>query len=188
MPAASAELTPDWAPAVIDALYTEAFQSELETAGVLVGRPTGYGAPRITALIPAVRAQAPGQSALLSHEAWAYVHQTMGRHYRHEEIVGWYRSRPGGTELSVEDVANHQRFFVQPWQVAFLFDSVTHHGAVYALRDGALNMLHDGPVTPRAVTTPQPEGLPWRAMGVLAVLGLVLGAVLWLAASAAGLL
>jgi len=188
MTCSSTELTPDWAPAVIDALYAEAFQSELETAGVLVGRPTDYGAPQISALIPAVRAQTSGQRALLSHQAWAYVHETMGRHYPGEEIVGWYRSRPGGTELATEDLANHLRFFPQPWHVAFLFDATAHRGAVYAMRDGALTVLHQGRVTPRTVPPAPPEAVPWRAMAVLAVLGLVLGAVLWLAASAAGLM
>jgi proteasome lid subunit RPN8/RPN11 len=188
MPRASTELTPDWAPAVIDALYAEAFQSDLETAGVLVGRPTDFGAPQITGVIPAVRAQAPGQHALLSHQAWAYVHETMARHYPSEEIVGWYRSRPGGTEMSTEDLANHLRFFPQPWQVAFLFDAAAHRGAVYATRHGVPSVLHEGRVTPRATLPPDPVGIPWRAMAVLAVLGLVLGAVLWLAASAAGLL
>src|SRR4051812_38602324 len=100
MAEATTERTPDGAPAAIDALYREAFQSDLETAGVLVGRPTEYGAPQITAVIPAVRAQAPGQRALLSHEAWAHVHDAMARHYATEEIVGWYRSRPGGTEMA----------------------------------------------------------------------------------------
>jgi len=188
MAAVTTELTPDWAPAVIDALYREAFQSDLETAGVLVGQPTEYGAPQITALIPAVRAQAPGQQALLSHQAWAYVHDAMARHYPSEEIVGWYRSRPGGTEMSAEDVANHLRFFPQPWHVAFLFDATAHRGAVYAMRDGVPSVLHKGRVTPRPTLPPEGEGTPWRAMGVLAVLGLVLGAVLWLAASAVGLL
>jgi proteasome lid subunit RPN8/RPN11 len=188
MPAAATALTPDWSPAVIDALYREAFQSELETAGVLVGRPTEYGAPQITAVIPAVRAQAPGQRALLGHEAWAYVHDAMARHYATEEIVGWYRSRPGGTEMAPEDLANHLRFFPQPWHVAFLFDATAHRGAVYALRDGVPAVLHKGRVTPRTVAPGEGEGIPWRAMGVLAVLGLVLGAVLWLAASAAGLI
>jgi proteasome lid subunit RPN8/RPN11 len=188
MPAVATEVTPDWAPAVIDALYGEAFLSELETAGVLVGRRTEYGAPRITALIPAVRSQAPGQRALLGHEAWAYVHETMARHYATEEIVGWYRSRPGGTEMSPEDLANHLRFFPHPWHVAFLFDPTAHRGAVYAMRDGVPTALYTGRVTPRATLAPEPERIPWRAMGVLAVLGLVLGAVLWLAASAVGLL
>src|SRR3954451_15464715 len=188
MTSATTELTPEWAPAVIDALYREAFQSELETAGVLVGRPTDYGAPQITALIPAVRAEAPGQRALLSHEAWAHVHDAMAQHYASEEIVGWYRSRPGGTELGTEDLANHLRFFPQPWHVAFLFDATAHRGAVYAMRDGALTVRHQGRLTPRTVPPAPPDGVPWRAMAVLAVLGLVLGAVLWLAASAAGLM
>src|SRR3954466_10293810 len=158
MTSASTELTPDWAPAVIDALYAEAFQSELETAGVLVGRPTDYGAPQIIAVIPAVRAQAPGQRALLSHEAWAYVHDTMARHYATEEIVGWYRSRPGGTDMSPEDLANHLRFFSQPWHVAFLFDAIEHRGAVYAMRDGLPSVLHEGRVTPRMTRPFEPTG------------------------------
>jgi hypothetical protein len=49
-------------------------------------------------------------------------------------------------------------------------------------------VLHKGRITPRTIAPGEGEGIPWRAMGVLAVLGLVLGAVLWLAASAAGLI
>lgn len=189
MPAVAAEPRADWAPEVIDALYQEAFQSDdLETAGILVGRPTDFGAPQITALIPAVRCQSPGQQALLSHEAWAYVHETMGRHYPSEEIVGWYRSRPAGTSPAAEDLANHLRFFAHPWQVAFLFDSTAQRGAVYAMRDGALSVLHQGRVTPRAVPPAPSQATAWRAIAVLAVLGLVLGSVLWLAAGTVGLL
>lgn len=183
--------TPDWSPAVLNALYEQAFATpDVETAGILVGHGVQpAGTTRITALIPAVRCTSPGQRALLTHDVWSYVHDTMGRHYASEDIVGWYLSRPDGIYFTDQDRATHQRFFSSPGQVALVFNSRERSGGIFAAgADGSVQMLYEGPVT-HAYRAPTPDAsTPWRGAAVLALIGLILGSVLWLAASATGLI
>jgi hypothetical protein len=182
--------TPGWSPAVLNALYEEVFSTpDVESAGILVGRGLAPGATaQITALIPAVRCRIPHQRAMLTHEAWSYVHDVMARHYASEEIVGWYLSRPDGAYMTAQDRATHQRFFSSPGQVALVFDSRAHSGAIFAaVPDGSVRTLYGGPVTHAYKAPAQDTTMPWRGAAVLAVIGLMLGSVLWLAASATGL-
>ena len=183
--------TPDWSPAVLNALYEQAFATpDVETAGILVGHGVQpAGTTKITALIPAVRCDAPHQRALLTHDVWSYVHDTMGRHYATEDIVGWYLSRPDGIYLTDQDRATHQRFFSSPGQVALVFNSRERSGGIFAAgADGSVQMLYEGPVT-HDYQAPTPDtSTPWRGAAVLALIGLILGSVLWLAASATGLI
>jgi hypothetical protein len=183
--------TPDWSPAVLNALYEQAFATpDVETAGILVGHGVQpAGTTKITALIPAVRCDAPHQRALLTHEVWAYVHETMGRHYATQDIVGWYLSRPDGIYLTDQDRATHQRFFSSPGQVALVFNSHAQSGGIFAAgADGSVQMLYEGPVT-HAYQAPAPDtSTPWRGAAALAAIGLILGSVLWLAAGATGLI
>ena len=147
-----------------------------------------HDATRITALIPAVRCRDAHQRALLTHDVWAYVHETMGRHYPSEDIVGWYLSRPDGIYLTDQDRATHQRFFSRPGQVALVFNSRVRSGGIFATdADGAVRMLYQGAVT-HDYRAPAPDtSTPWRGTAALAAIGLILGSVLWLAASATGL-
>jgi hypothetical protein len=182
---------PDFNPAVLNALYEQAFATpDVETAGILVGRPAGPGAAtQITALIPAVRCPAPGQPALLTHRAWSYVHDTMGRYYATEEIVGWYLSRPDSTRMTVQDQATHRRFFSAPGQMALIFDSRERSGAIYSGgADGVPRILYEGPVTHDYRPAPSDTSIPWRGAVALGGIGLTLGSVLSLAASATGLI
>lgn len=183
--------TPDWTPAVLNALYEQAFATpDVESAGILVGHETApAGTTRVTALIPAVRCRGPRERALLTHEVWSYVHEMMGRHYSGEDIVGWYVSRPDGIYMTDQDQATHQRFFSSPGQVALIFNSRERSGGIFAATaDGSVRMLYEGPVTHNYAPTAPDTSTPWRGASVLAAIGLTLGSVLWLAASATGLI
>lgn len=179
-----------WSSAVLDALYREVFaHPQLESAGVLVGREIEGSAPQIDALIPAER----GQRALITHSSLSRAHEAMAKHYPAQEIVGWYLSRPDGVYLTPQDVAAHQRFFPRESQVALIVDPRTYHGALYALRAGQLSVIFDGPVTPptsaqRHAAPPGEQGTPWGGYAALALIGFVLGAVLWLVAVGAGII
>jgi proteasome lid subunit RPN8/RPN11 len=179
-----------FSPAAMEALYEHAFAvADLESAGVLVGSRALGGAPQINAIIPAVQARSSAERATLSYEAWAYVHQAMAKHYPTQEIIGWYVSRPSGGALTAEDIAVHRRYFPEPDHLAVVFDASRRFGALYRMQHGEMALLHEGPVAARyrPQRADQPEGVPWRAAALLAVLGLILGSVLWLAATVTGI-
>lgn len=184
-----------WSSAVLDALYREVFAAPgMENAGVLVGHEVHGGTPQIDALIPAERGQVVGQRVLLTHSSFGRVHEAMAQHYAAQEIVGWYLSRPDGVYLTPQDVAAHQRFFPREGQVALVVDPRTYQGGVYALRSGTLQLVFEGPITPptsaqrHAPPAGESTGVPWAGYGVLALIGFVLGAVLWLGAVGVGIL
>src|SRR5436190_734385 len=105
---------PGWEDGVLSSLYRVAFSTpDREVGGVLVGVGATDGRPpQIQAIIPAAEGYTPGQASNFTHQTWAFVHETMARHYEGLEIVGWYVSRPGaGTELTPGDLANHHRWF-----------------------------------------------------------------------------
>lgn len=190
-----AQASGGWSSAVIDALYREVFAaSGVEASGVLVGHEVPGATPQINALIPAERGQYPGQRALLTHASFGRVHEAMAQHYASQEIVGWYLSRPDGVYLTPQDVAAHQRFFPREGQVALVVDPRTYQGGLYALRGGQLQLVFEGPITPptsaqrHAPHPGEPQGTPWGGYALLAVIGFVLGAVLWLAAVGVGVI
>lgn len=195
-PDARSSASGGWSSAVLDALYREVFAAPaLESSGVLVGHELPGGTPQIDALIPAERGHQPGDRALLTHASLGRVHEMMGQHYPAQEIVGWYLSRPDGVYLTPQDVSAHQRFFPREGQVALVVDPRTYQGGVYALRQGQMQLIFEGPVTPPTSAqrhAPHPgepdTGVPWAGYGVLALVGFVLGAVLWLVAVGVGVL
>lgn len=59
-----------------------------------------------------------------------------------EKIVGWAHTHPGfGVFLSNFDKEQHQRYFSQPWQVAYVFDNVANERAVYHCVQGEWQKL-----------------------------------------------
>src|SRR5215217_7060177 len=81
-----------------DVVYPHVFEhADREVGGVLVGhvRPEG-GPPELTGAIPALPTK---QDATLTftQDAWDHVHRTLDARFPpHAQIVGWYRSHPGG--------------------------------------------------------------------------------------------
>lgn len=190
-----ARATSGWSSAVLDALYREVFAApSVESSGVLVGHEVTGSTPQVDALIPAERGYAAGDRALLTHASFGRVHEAMARHYRAQEIVGWYLSRPDGVYLTPQDVAAHQRFFPRESQVALVVDPRTYQGGIYALRGGQMQLVFEGPITPptsaqrHAPRPGEPVGVPWLGYATLAVIGFVLGAALFLAAVGVGVL
>lgn len=178
-----------FAPGVLSSLYEVAFSTpDREVAGVFAGNPGPSGSlPGIHAVIPAAQGTGLGQAAVFGHDVWAVVHQAMARHYVGLEIVGWFISRPGhGTDPGPADLANHSASFGQPHQVLLVLDSRAHRGALYGWHEGRLFQLHEGPVERRWTRPPRPRA-PIAAVTVLAVLGVLLGTVLFLLTQAAAL-
>jgi proteasome lid subunit RPN8/RPN11 len=176
------DTTPGWESGVLASLYRVAFATpDREVAGVLVGIPGSDGhPPTVQAVVPAAEGIEVGQASRFTHQTWSVIHSTMARHYAGLEVVGWYLSRPGmGTELIEADIANHQRWFDSPKQVLLTLDSRAHRGALYQSLPQGLVRLHEGPVA-RRHTRPEPPPGIGGAVALLAVLGVALGALLFL--------
>lgn len=191
----SADQHPQWTTAVLDDLQRHVFhQAETESVGVLVGRRNGNTQTQVTAFIPIAQATVPGQRAVLSHEGISYAHQLMAEHYRAEQMVGWYLSRPDGAFLTSHDTAAHLQFFGREDQIALVVDPRTALGAVYAVRNGHLDLIYSGQISkpdgPQLEPAPAHDehGTPWAGYAVLALMGFALGAAAWLTAVAVGLL
>ncbi len=59
-----------------------------------------------------------------------------------EEIVGWSHTHPGfGVFLSDFDKKQHERFFPEPWQIAYVMDNLAHERAAYHLVQGQWKRL-----------------------------------------------
>lgn len=112
------------------------------------------------------------------------IHQD---HYRtvelalktNEEIVGWGHTHPGfGVFLSSFDKKQHQRFFPEPWQIAYVMDNQAHERAAYHLvqgqckRLGGYYVLRDMAENEMGITTESRPG-PWLRI-VVAVLAVFL--------------
>jgi proteasome lid subunit RPN8/RPN11 len=174
---ADLDTPPGWGDGVLASLYEVAFATpDREVAGVLVGSVGGSDQlPQIRAVIPAAQGLQPGQASQFTHQTWAYVHETMGRHYTGLEVLGWYLSRPGiGTDLLDPDIANHQRWFGAPGQILLTLDSRAYRGALYQRKGAAMTRLHEGPIE-RRYTRAKPQGRPIAALMLLTVLGIALG-------------
>lgn len=119
---------------------------------------------------------------VITQEHYDSVAQALRRGERPEEIVGWVHTHPGfGTFLSNFDKEQHQRFFAEPWQIAFVIDTQGGERAVYRLVDGewsrlsgyyVLRQLAAEEIGVAALDRPS----PWlRAVLILLVLALLAG-------------
>lgn len=166
---------------VMAALLGEVYaEPHLEKAGVLVGRAYGTALPQINAVIPAVRCRRSGERAMLTTDAWSRVQNEMARHYRSEQIVGWYVARDHGVRLTTRDAATQERYFGRPGQVALVFDASRRRGSVYVNDAGRVRLLYQGSFPDAARTPPRQRGAIWRTVALLAGFGASLGCVLWL--------
>jgi proteasome lid subunit RPN8/RPN11 len=180
----------DWDSELLRALYELAFSTpDREVAGVLVGSIDEGAGPlpsQVRAAIPATQGFTVGQASLFGHQTWAQVYQAMADHYGGLEVVGWYVSRPGhGTEPTETDVVNHQRWFARPDQLLLLVDSLSHRAAVYGWGTDGLRQITEGPIA-RRFTHPPRLGFPMAAAAMLAVIGVVVGALAYLLAQVIG--
>lgn len=97
----------------------------LESGGVLFGQRDG-DTVRILAWRPILCSNSRGPSFVLSPQDEAGLSLLLSRWSRDPALagktpVGWFRSRrEGGICLTAEDLALHQRFFPETWQVALI--------------------------------------------------------------------
>ncbi len=187
--AKTSPVAPEWDEGVLRALYDAAFSKPgSEIVGVLVGHPSRTSMPqRISAMIPASTARAP-ERAQLNHQAWAYIHSMMARHYAGLDIVGWWVSRPGpDTKLGRAELEAAAESFGRPNQVGFVFDSQYRRAALYGWHDGGYIFIHEQLVPRRLMRAPARAASPLRPALMAFGLGLGLGIVGWLAAGSPGL-
>lgn len=100
-----------------------------------------------------------------------------------EEILGWAHTHPGfGVFLSSFDKEQHERFFPEPWQVAYIMDTQGHARGVYHLVEGEwkeiagyyiLRQMADNEI---GITTRE-QSSPWLKLvtGILVLLLLIAG-------------
>jgi hypothetical protein len=180
---------PEWEEGVLQALYEAAFSKpDAEIVGVLVGHPSRTSIPqRISAMIPASTAHAP-EHAQLDHQAWAYIHAMMGRHYTGLAIVGWWVSRPGpDTSLGRAELEAAAESFARPNQFGFVFDSRHRRAALYGWHEGRYIYMHEQLVPRRLTRAPTRPASPLRPALMAFGFGLTLGIAGWLAAGSPGL-
>ncbi|NMB00776.1 MAG: LysM peptidoglycan-binding domain-containing protein [Firmicutes bacterium] len=71
---------------------------------------------------------------VINQDHYNSVKRALGAGGQGEEIVGWAHTHPGfGVFLSPFDKEQHERFFPEPWQVAYIMDNQGHERAVYHL-------------------------------------------------------
>lgn len=69
---------------------------------------------------------------VISAEHWDTVSQALEKAGGNEKIVGWVHTHPGfGVFLSSFDKDQHERFFPEPWQVAYVIDTHSQNRAAY---------------------------------------------------------
>ena len=69
---------------------------------------------------------------VISAEHWDTVSQALEKAGRREQIVGWVHTHPGfGVFLSSFDKEQHERFFPEPWQIAYVIDTHNQARAAY---------------------------------------------------------
>lgn len=126
--------------------------------------------------------QRSGASRLvITQEHYDSVQSALRRSGRGEEIVGWAHMHPGfGVFLSAFDKEQHERFFPEDWQVAYVMDNLSAERAVYQMVDGERKRL-PGYYVLREMAENEigiaagKSGSPWlRAVLVVLFLGLLI--------------
>ena len=178
-----------------EVIYDHVFSNaDREVGGVLVGRSAGHGGlPLVTGAIPALKADEQRANLTFTQDAWEHVHGVLDRDFPDEEqIVGWYHSHPGfGIFLSQHDVFIHQNFFGGASQIAVVVDPLAGTEGTFAWREEELVQLYERATphpwepldtgrVPSRPAPPEPEpGYPVGALAGAAVVGVLLGLLLW---------
>lgn len=183
---------PKWRRGVQERIYDHVYSSPGgEVGGVLVGEIPNTGPVRITAAIPALRAEGERASVTFTHDAWSDVHAIMERKHKGKRIVGWYHSHPGfGIFLSEHDLFIQRNFFSDPAQVAYVVDPHASTEGLFAWVDGDIEQVMSAKTPRRPVTRPLPGKVGTaprsssRRGGVIAgvIAMVVVGALVWLVA------
>lgn len=112
---------------------------------------------------------------VITKEHFKTVQRALAEGENREEVVGWAHTHPGfGVFLSNFDKEQHQRYFPEPWQVAYILDNVGHERAVYHCVNeewheiGGYYILKEMAANER-VLVPLKTG-PWLRIALLALL------------------
>lgn len=183
---------PKWRRGVRERIYDHVYSSPGgEVGGVLVGEIPKTGPVRITAAIPALRAEGERASVTFTHDAWSDVHAIMERKHKGKRIVGWYHSHPGfGIFLSEHDLFIQRNFFSDPAQVAYVVDPHASTEGLFAWVDGDIEQVMSAKTPRRPANRPLPgkagnatRGSSRRGPVVAGAIAMVAaGALVWLLA------
>jgi proteasome lid subunit RPN8/RPN11 len=179
------------ASGVRERIYDHVFSSlDAEVGGVLIGHLREDGNPLVTDIIPALEAEGGRSRVTFTHEAWSVIHSTLDHSHPGEEILGWYHSHPGfGIFLSEHDLFIHRNFFGRPEQIAIVVDPHAGSEGLFVWRAGEVVKAGEEPTMrpgerPKEIERALSEEELGPSRGALAfywVLGMVLGALVWLA-------
>ncbi len=149
---------PRWKRGVRDRIYDHVYSSPGgEVGGVLVGDIPEHGPVRISAAIPALRAEGERASVTFTHDAWAEVLGIIEKKHKGKRIVGWYHSHPGfGIFLSEHDLFIQRNFFSDPAQVAYVVDPHASTEGLFAWVDGEIEEVVSEKTPRKPVTRPLP--------------------------------
>lgn len=180
-----ARTSPEMQAAVAEQIEEHAASSrDREIGGILVG--TWHdGSTRVTAAIPALRAESSAANVTFTHEVWSDVLATVESEYPEDRIVGWYHSHPGfGVFLSAYDTFIQENFFSDPRMVALVIDPLAGTAGWFMWRDGEIAAQPEfrTKIRPVAMSTDQPGAPRSRRLGQTLLVGLGL----FLSAGAAG--
>lgn len=112
----------------------------IEICGALVGTlcrddrgPYLY----IQASIPGQHAESQNTSVTFTAETWTAIQAEMDRSHADQKILGWYHTHPGfGVFLSGMDLFIQEHFFGLPWQIALVYDPISHEDGLFLWRQG----------------------------------------------------
>ena len=129
---------------VLDSIYTHGQTARRsEVCGVLVGEFVQEDEPMtlIEAVIEGQNTTSTNGSVTFTADTWQHIQQTMDEQYPSRQIVGWYHTHPDhGVFLSEMDTFIHDQFFMQPWQVAFVYDPVRQEQGMFARENNKLQL------------------------------------------------
>ena len=126
--------------------------------------------------------QRSGASRLvITQEHYDNVQRALERSGEGEEIVGWAHTHPGfGVFLSNFDKEQHERYFPEPWQIAYVMDNLSAERVVYRVDNGQWKrlpgyyILRDFAENEIGITAPRSTG-PWlRTVLAVVLLGLLI--------------
>jgi len=99
-----------------------------ESGGLLLGHVSeeaGKMNVSIDGFIEAKYTEATTTTLTFTHETWEYFHAEIDKRYKGMKIVGWIHTHPDfGIFLSEYDRFVHENFFKEPYQVAYVIDTI----------------------------------------------------------------
>lgn len=99
-----------------------------EKLGIIVGQyieSEGKTVLLINGFIQGKYSDTVNGNLAFTEDTWEYIRTRKERYFKDFEILGWMHSQPGNeASISKDDIAFHEEYFVEPYQVALIMDSI----------------------------------------------------------------